>query len=143
MKILTFTNTSFVLYQIFPDHKKIDFLDQAFDGDIPKIAERLYQVHFEKIVEPSGDIDIDIISYITPEGGIVNIFCIDDILHINSNRLREIRHLVESAFYEGNILILDTTYKKTRTNRDRYHLRFYRAYKKINDDDDCIPLNMS
>ena len=143
MDTLDFSNTSFVLYQILPDDKKIDFLNQAFDGNVVKTSQRFYEQHFKSVIAPSGETEIGIISYVTPDGAKINIFFHDDYMHVNSNKLVPIKELVGSAFMDGHILVLDKTLKKTKDNRERFHMRFYRAYKKLNDPSRPFPLSQN
>ncbi len=143
MKSLNFDNASFVLYQILPNHKKIEFLNDSFTGNIFDISKKFYENHFIKVVEPDKDIEVGILSYITHEGDKLNIFFHDGYMHVNCNKLIPIRELVHAAFSEGNILFLDKTKKKNKTNREQYHMRYYRAYKKLNPDALFLPISLS
>ena len=61
-------------------------------------------------------------------------------MHVNCNKLIPIKELVHAAFTEGNILVLNKKLKKNKLNKDRYHMRYYRAYEKINPDKCFLPL---
>lgn len=141
--MLQFTNSSYVLYQILPDHKKIDFLNRAFESDIAKLSQEIYQNHFRSVLTTSEKTEIGIISYDTPEGERVNVFFHGDMMHINCNKLRPLRELVNTAFHDGSILIRDRSLKKTTENRERYHMRYYRAYVNLNYDHYQYPISIS
>lgn len=143
MKTLKFDNTSFILYQILPNHKKIDFLNQSFTGNISNISKAFYKQHFRNTLKHNAIIEVGILSYQTDTGAKVNIFLQDDYMHVNSDKLIPIRELIHATLYDGDILILDKTKKKTKENRDRYHLKYYRAYRRINPIDKFLPIILS
>jgi len=143
MGLLNFNNNSYVLYQILPDHKKIAFLNDSFDTDVMKLSQKYYEQHFAEIIHQQGDTEIGILSYLDPDGFKINIFFHDDYIHVNSERLKPIRDLVSVIFQDGNILVRDKSKKKTKHNKERFHMRFYRAYKKLNDIDGFLPIVMS
>lgn len=128
-----------MLYQILPDHKKIDFLNQSFDGDISKISDRIYKQHFQNAFKKNGNNDIPILSYMTRDGDKVNVFFHRDYVHINSNKLKPIHQLVCAAMVDGNILLSEPIFKKTPENRDQYHMRYYRVYKRVTPMDKVLP----
>ncbi len=133
-----------MLYQILPDHKKIDFVNKSLNSNnVPELSKSIYQEHFKGIIAPIGKTEIGILSYLTPKKDKVNIFFCDDYVHINSNKLTPIYDLVATAFIEGHILVLDYTLKKNKENKERYHMRFYRAYKRLNDINRNMPLCFS
>ena len=132
MSIYKFTNSSFVLYQILPDYKKIDFLNRSFDNNVTKLTQEIYQKHFKEVLSPVGNTEIGIVSYLFQDTDKINIFFHNDMIHVNCNKLIPIRNLIKIAFMEGNILLLDKSLKKNSNNRDRYHMRYYRAYRRIN-----------
>jgi len=139
METLNFTNNSFVLYQILPDHKKIDFLNQSFDGDITQITDAVYKHHMREAFKQNDNVDIPILSYLTRDGAKVNVFFYKKFIHVNSNKLKPIHQLVTSAMVDGNILILEPDIKKTGANRDQYHMRYYRVYKRVTPIDKSLP----
>jgi hypothetical protein len=142
METLEFSNNSFVLYQILPDHKKILFLSETFDSEdtTDDITMRYYQNHFESILNKDGSTELGILSYTTVDGDRVNVIFQDNYVHVNSDRLIPIKELVSILFDDGNILVRDIRLKKNKSNRERYHMRFYRAYKKINPEHWLLPI---
>jgi len=143
MEDINFNNISFTLYQILPDYRKIMFLNEIFDKDLNSISQKFYEEHFKDIINSDGVVDIEILSFLTPEGDKVNIFFHDDYIHVNCDRLKPIKDLVKVIFTDGNIIFRDKSLKKTKENRTRYHMRFYRAYKKLNEDDNFLPIILS
>lgn len=140
METLKFNSSSFVLYQILPDHKKIDFLNQIFDGDTTQTSKKFFEQHFKEIIAATGSTEIGIISYITTDGDKINVFFHKDHMHINSNKLIPIRDLISAVLRDGNIVVLDTDMKKTKSNRDRFHMRYYRAYRRANPTSWVLPI---
>lgn len=150
MDNLKFSNSSFVLYSILPDFKKIDYIyrglkvsnikstldEQSENNDnlvnMNDIASEIYKEHFSEIISPVDDTQIGIISYMTKSDDVVNIFFYNGYIHVNSNKLKPIHEFINMVMLQGNIVTLDKSKKKTPENKDRFHLRYYRAYRKIN-----------
>ena len=144
MEALNFSNESFVLYQILPNHKKIKFLMDSFDSeDVDELSIKYYRQHFAGVLSNYEDDVVGIVSYMTPDGYKVNVFFHDNYIHINSERLIPIKTIVHAIFTDGNILIRDHSLKKTKKNKDRFHMRYYRAYIKVNPEGETIPMVLS
>lgn len=144
METLNFTNNSFVLYQILPNHKKIDFLNESFDKhDAALVADKLYFSHFDEIITPGEDTQIGILSYLSQDGSKINIIFHGNIIHVNSDRMKPIHELVYAIFNDGNIIYQDKSLKKNKYNRERFHMKYYRAYRKLNILDGAYPISLS
>lgn len=144
MNALKFSNASFVLYQILSKHRKIDFLyDTFFGNDAETVSHTYFKQHIKSLVSPDIDSDMAIVAFITSDGDQVNVIMDSETIHINCDRLKPIRYLVTSAFMDGNILIRDKSARKTPKNREQFHMRFYRAYKKINPPFTFYPIVLS
>lgn len=133
MNDLNFSNASFVLYQILPKQRKIDFLYDAFFGDnMDEISTRYFKAHMSGVIKPRPSTSLSIMAFLTADGSRVNIIMDSDTIHINSDKLKPITDLVHTAFMDGNILFRDVSALKTPENKDQFHLKYYRSYKKIN-----------
>lgn len=141
MKDLNFSNGSYVLFSILPLDKKIEFLDRIMNQeDADELSKEYYTDHFSEVLDDDEVNEIGILSYYTPENDKVNIIFHDNVIHVNSDKLTPIKHLIEEMFYDGNIVVRDKSYKKTKHNKHRYHMRFYRAYRKINIENEKLPI---
>lgn len=142
---LNFTNSTFVLYQILPNYKKIEFLYNSLEIgiDTTQVAIQVYQNHFKDVISPVGKTEIGIVAYTTDSNDKVNMFFQNDEMHINCNKLLPIKDIICTSMTNGIILIRDHSFKKTSANKDRYHLRYYRVYRRINYNDALLPMCLS
>lgn len=142
MEDFNFTNGSYVLYSILPLDQKIEFMERLMNlEDADDLSQEYYTSHFSEVLEDDKINEIGILSYYTPDGDKVNIIFHDNVIHVNCDRLVPIKELIYEMFYEGNIMVRDKSFKKTPENRHRYHMRYYRAYRKANIEDDRLPIS--
>lgn len=143
MKLSKFTNGTFVLYNILPIDKKIDFLHQLKTKSIEDVSLQTYHNLFSDIISNDGvvTVDVGILTY-TIEDHPLNIFFMGDHVHINCNRLVHIKDFISDMLINGELVVRDFTMKKTSKNKGRYHHRFYRAYKIINQNNK-YPISLS
>ena len=146
LKNLHFSKMSFMLYVILPEYKKIEYINRGLhihamlndaeaNVNMDIIALKLYREHLSNFTSSFVNTQVGITSYITNDNHKVNIFIHNNIIHINSSSLIPIKQFVTMMLLHGNIIIRDYSYKKTKHNSDKFHLRYYRAYKKINVND--------
>lgn len=125
---------SFVLYSILSDRDKISYISDLFNAedekhnDITNDYMQDYVNIFPYEVNPYVKIHI---YYLEQFDSVLHIFDQGKLLHFNSDRLVSINYYLTQCYSLGYILTRNYEYKKTKHNKDKFHLRYYRAYNLL------------
>ena len=68
----------------------------------------------------------------TSSGDKVNIVMYGNSIFLNSDKLTPIKEIVKTFMIGGDILVPDSDHLSKNRNKNRYHMRFFRAYKRLN-----------
>jgi hypothetical protein len=131
--MVNFNGDSYLVYQSLSDRDKISFLYESNTEGVKPTLDKYLRKYLKGFkVREDGTDNLFMYSYLTEDDQKVNIFLHDSVYHVNCDRIGPIRDFVHKIMEEGDILLFQPEFVKTRNNRDRYHLRFYRAYRRIN-----------
>lgn len=106
-----------------------------------KSIEELNKVSTEAYMELFSDMSeicrgmimqISMIAGQTSSGDKVNIVMYGNSIFLNSDKLTPIKEIVKTFMIGGDILVPDSEHLSKNRNRNRYHMRFFRAYKRLN-----------
>ena len=141
MSTLKFSSESFVLYQMLPNIKKVSFLYDTFNGDARSVATEYFKSHFGDVLNSNKNTTMSMMTFITRSGDKVNVIFEGNRMHINCGELKSIHQLVLSILMEGNIIYQDKSFTKTPENADRFFMRYYRVYIKVNRGNELYPIS--
>mgnify|MGYP006323706135 CR=1 FL=1 len=106
-----------------------------------KSIEELNKVSTEAYMELFSDMSeicrgmimqISMIAGQTSSGDKVNIVMYGNSIFLNSDKLTPIKEIVKTFMIGGDILVPDSDHLSKNRNKNRYHMRFFRAYQRLN-----------
>lgn len=86
---------------------------------------------------------ISMIAGQTSSGDKVNIVMYGNSIFLNSDKLTPIKEIVKTFMIGGDILVPDSEHLSKNRNKNRYHMRFFRAYKRLNAIQVRNPINLN
>lgn len=144
MNALNLSTGSYILYQILPIQRKLEFLSDIFRrSDSKQVSAEYFKDHFKDILEDNKLAAIEIVTFLTSDGDKLNVFTDTDCIHVNCDKLAPINNLVKLLLLQGNILYRDKKIKKTDRNRHRFFMKYYRVYRKVNPAHELYPICQS
>lgn len=117
-----------------------------------KSIEELNKVSTEAYMELFSDMSeicrgmimqISMIAGQTSSGDKVNIVMYGNSIFLNSDKLTPIKEIVKTFMIGGDILVPDSEHLSKNRNKNRYHMRFFRAYKRLNSIQVRNPINLN
>lgn len=117
-----------------------------------KSIEELNRVSTEAYMELFSDMSeicrgmimqISMIAGQTSSGDKVNIVMYGNSIFLNSDKLTPIKEIVKTFMIGGDILVPDSEHLSKNRNKNRYHMRFFRAYKRLNAIQVRNPINLN
>ena len=117
-----------------------------------KSIEELNKVSTEAYMELFSDMSeicrgmimqISMIAGQTSSGDKVNIVMYGNSIFLNSDKLTPIKEIVKTFMIGGDILVPDSEHLSKNRNKNRYHMRFFRAYKRLNAIHVRNPINLN
>jgi len=86
---------------------------------------------------------ISMIAGQTSSGDKVNIVMYGNNIFFNSNKLKPIKKLVETFILGGDILVPNDDASSETRNKNRYHMKYFRAYKRLNSTQIRNPIHLN
>lgn len=120
----------YIIYNVLPPDKKIQYLSEIFKGgNYPEITQD-YINSFFKNLSRRGAFEFNTLVVKTKTGNIVNIIFDKNIIHINASNMSDIRTFIHTVIHNGSILFKLSEVKPS----DKFHLPCYARYIKLNRD---------
>lgn len=125
------------LFKFLPNNKKALFVNELLKcttSDGLGVVIKSYYKH----LFASGETDdskfsnVGIIVATTSKNESVNIVFNGDLIYFNSAKQKPIMDIIKTMMLNGDIMFREKKYRKNIENKERFHLKFYRVYRKLN-----------
>jgi hypothetical protein len=125
------------LFKFLPNDKKASFasdLLKCTTSDGLGAVVKSYYKHLFATGESDGSnfTNVGIIVATTSKNESVNIVFNEDLIYFNSAKQKPISDIIKTMMLNGDIMFRERKYRKTVENKERFHLKFYRVYRKLN-----------
>jgi hypothetical protein len=132
--MVQFDGNSFLVYQMLSNQDRVDFVYTAQQEGLKKAIEK-YLLRYFSDWGRDGLEQVSLFAFMTQDRQKLNMFIHRGVVHLNCEKLRPIKRMVHTLFQEGEILYHLPEIRKTKHNRHKYHMRYYRAYVHVNSDE--------
>lgn len=135
--MMKFDAKSYMIYQLLPDSKKIEFLMESIDGDVDEVTTKFYTEYFSEVAHQNST-ELLVITLFSDGGNRVNVIFDDWHIHVNSNSEEGIESFSKTLFDKGYIMEsveVDPEIDKI------FHLKYHKCFHTLNQSWELLPIN--